>query len=295
MRIGVYNSCLLDWDLDRTLGWAAANGLAAVEVHAGPRYRHVDWRAVARGGPNPLVEAQSRHGVRICGLMYGALGFLAPDPRRRRAALEELEVLLRAARASEVPVVSTFTGRDPSLTLEQNLEEYARVFPRVAELAERHQVDVAFENCPMYEQWPWVHNIAVSPAIWQEQFRLVPSQRLGLNLDPSHLVWQGIDYVGAVQEFQDRIKLVQAKDTEVLDDVLRTEGMLTLRWWRHRIPGEGLIDWRSFLGALAAVGYDGTVSIEHEDPTRSGPAAVVEGVLLAKRHLEQALPSGTGR
>jgi sugar phosphate isomerase/epimerase len=291
MDIGLYNTCVLDWDLDALLGWAREEDLAAVELHAGPRYRHLDWQAIADGRENPLVDAQERHGVRVCGLMYGRLGFLTPDPDEPGRSLAYLDTLLAAAARSGVPVVSTFTGRDPARTLDENLEAYAAVMPRVAELAERHQVDVAFENCPMYEFWPPDHNIAVSPAIWREQFRLVPSARLGLELDPSHLVWQGIDVLRVVEEFAGRIKMVQAKDTEVLRDVLRDEGMLTLRWWRHRVPGEGMVDWPSFLAALRRAGYDGAVTIEHEDPVHSGSEErVLEGVRSARDHLRRSLP-----
>jgi sugar phosphate isomerase/epimerase len=286
MRLGLYNSCLLEWEPERLLGWAAANGFSAVELHAGPRYRHVDWRAVADGRTGPLLEAQERHGVRICGLMYGALGFLSPDPVQREQAVADVEILLRAARRSGIALVSTFTGRDPALTLEQNLEAFGEVFPRVADLAERHGIDLAFENCPMFQVWPWIHNIAISPALWRRMFELVPSPRLGLNLDPSHLVWQGVDWRPALTEFRDRLKLVQAKDTEVLPEVKRDEGILTPRWWRHRIPGEGMIDWRAFLSAVRAAGYDGIVSVEHEDPRYEGSEdRVLEGVLKASAHL----------
>jgi sugar phosphate isomerase/epimerase len=288
MELGLYHSCLLEWDLDRLFGWAGAQGYRALELHGGPRFRHVDWAAVAAGRTNPVLEAQARYGVRVSGLMYGALNFLAPDPSERGAAFERLEILLRAARRSGVPLVSTFTGRDPSLTLEQNLERSGDVLRRIADLAEQHEVDVAFENCPMFHVWPWVHNIAVSPAMWRAIFEVVPSPRLGLNFDPSHLVWQGIDYLGALGAFRDRIKIVQAKDTEVLDEVQRDEGMLSLRWWRHRIPGEGSIDWQAFVARLREVGYDAVLSIEHEDPLYEDSAdRVLEGLAKTKAHLDQ--------
>jgi sugar phosphate isomerase/epimerase len=222
--------------------------------------------------------------------MYGALNFLSADPAERQAAFERLEILLTAARRCGVPVVSTFTGRDPRLTLEQNLERSRDILRRIADLAEQHAVDVAFENCPMFHVWPWVHNIAVSPAMWRGIFEVAASPRIGLNFDPSHLVWQGIDYLGALGEFRDRLKIVQAKDTEVLAAVQRDEGMLSLRWWRHRIPGEGSIDWAAFVARLRAVGYDSVVSIEHEDPLYEGSEErVLEGLARTKAHLEPLL------
>lgn len=288
MEIGFYNSCLMDWGLDRTFSWAKEQGFGGVEIHGGPRYPHVPWREIAAGKTNPLQKAQERYGIPVVGIMFGALRFLSPDERERQKALDNLEVLLKVAARSGIGLVSTFTGRDPLKTLEENLEDYSRVFPRVAELAERYEVDLAFENCPMYEFWPPVHNIAVSPVVWREMFERVPSERFGLNLDPSHLVWQGVDYERAVHDFGNRILLAQAKDTEVLPRVLRDEGMLTLRWWRHRVPGQGDVRWDRFVSALHEVGYKGVLSIEHEDPVWSGSdERVTRGLLLARRHLEQ--------
>src|ERR1051325_8601901 len=155
MQIGIYNSCLLEWDLNRLFGWAAEQGYAGVELHGGPRFRHVDWDAVADGRENPVLDAQAKYPVRVCGLMYGALNFLSPNADQKDQAFARLETLLKAARHSEVPLVSTFTGRDPALTLEQNLERNADRLRRIADLAEQYAVDVAFENCPMFHSWPW--------------------------------------------------------------------------------------------------------------------------------------------
>lgn len=288
MNIGFYHSCLMSWDLERTFRWAKEHGFGGIELHGGPRYQHVSWREIADGKSNVLVELQEKYDVPVIGIMYGAMHFLSPDENERQKAVEHLEMLLRAAKRSGIPVVSTFTGRDPLKTLEENLEGYSRTFEPIAELAERHEVNVAFENCPMYEFWPPVHNIAVSPVIWKEMFERVPSSRLGLNLDPSHLVWQGIDYVRATHAFKDRIFVAQAKDTEVLPNVLRDEGMLTLRWWRHRIPGQGDINWNKFVTALHEVGYDGTLSIEHEDPVWLGSdERATRGLTLSQQHLLQ--------
>lgn len=230
MELGLYNSCLLDWDLDHLFSWARDNGYGALELHGGPRFRHVDWSAIATGRSNPVADAQDKYGVRVSGIMYGALNFLSPEPVQRDAAFEQLDILLRAACRVGAPVVSTFTGRDPNFTLEQNLERSSDVLRRMADLADQHAVNLAFENCPMFQSWPWVHNIAVSPVMWREIFNIMQSLRVGLNFDPSHLVWQGIDYLSALEEFRGRIKIVQAKDTEVLEKVQKDEGMLSLRW-----------------------------------------------------------------
>ncbi len=289
MKIGFYHSCFGEWPLDKTFAWAKQNGFYGIELHGGNRYRFIDWKALSEGrNTSEFMNLQEKYEMPITGIMHGALPYLSPDPAKREHAIETLITLIRAAANTGVKIVSTFTGRDSDKTVEENLDLFGQVFPRIAEIAEKHDVTVAFENCPMYEFWPPVYNIAVSPYLWNELFARVPSKAFGLNIDPSHLVWQGIDYVQAVYDFKDRIVLAQAKDTEVLPNVLRTQGMLTMKWWRHRIPGQGDVDWNKFITALHEIGYDGVLSIEHEDPIWTGTdKKVQQGLLLAKRHLEQ--------
>jgi sugar phosphate isomerase/epimerase len=288
MRIGFNNACFPQWDVETTFAWAVAHGWPTIELHGGPRYTYIDWEAIAEGRNNPVADAQSRTGVSVAGIMHGMLPFLSPEPDVRARAVIELDVLLRAAARCEIPLVSTFTGRDPAKTIDENIEGFAKVFPAIAELAHERGVRLAFENCPMYEFWPNDANIAVAPSIWREMFELVPNGVLGINLDPSHLVWQGIDISRAVKEFAERLWLVQAKDTERLPWIQSDQGMLTLRWWRHRLPGQGELDWVGFLSALEEVGYGGPIIVEHEDPLWLGDEdRVSAGLLLARDFLER--------
>ncbi|OUM94205.1 MAG: hypothetical protein A9Z00_00875 [Thermobacillus sp. ZCTH02-B1] len=289
MKIGFYHSCFNHWELERTFAWAKENGFYGIELHGGPRYKFIDWKELAEGrNTGEFARLQEKYEMPITGIMYGALNYLSPDPAERERARETLGILLKAAANTGIRVVSTFTGRDPMKTIEENLDLFEREFPRIAEMAEKLGVTLAFENCPMYEFWPPVYNIAVSPFLWKELFTRVPSKAFGLNIDPSHLVWQGIDCAQAVLDFRERIVLAQAKDTEVLPNVLRDQGMLTMKWWRHRIPGQGDVDWNKFVTALHEIGYDGVLSIEHEDPIWTGTDEKVQkGLLLAKKHLEQ--------
>lgn len=288
MKIGFYHSCYLHWDLPRTFEWAAQNGFHAIELHGGPRYKYLDWTALANGqGAAQLLKLQEKYGVALSGVMFGVLPYLSADPNERKRATDTVKTLLKAAANIGVPVVSTFTGRDPQLSVEDNIPLIVPIFEELAEYAEKVQVKLAFENCPMYEFWPPIYNIAISPALWREIFDRVPSSALGLNIDPSHLIWQGIDYVQAVHDLKDKIVLAQAKDTETLPHIQRVEGMMTCKWWRHRIPGQGEVSWNKFVTALHDIGYDGIISIEHEDPIWSGSDEKVEkGLMLAKRHLE---------
>ncbi len=105
-------------------------------------------------------------------------------------------------------------------------------------------------------------------------FTAVPSPALGLCYDPSHLYWQGIDYIQPIWDFRDRIYHAHAKDTEILLAGRNHYGMYGRQlsataeqnWWRYRLPGYGHVDWYRYLDTLYQVGYDAVLSVEHEDP-----------------------------
>lgn len=213
-------------------------------------------------------------------LEISALGYypnlLAPDPHEAEEARGYLTRVIDLAHALDVPVVATFAGRDPDLPVEANLPAFKEVFSRLCEHAERRGVKLALENCPMMNRFTMKgENIAFSPEIWRVLFELVPSDHLGLELDPSHCVWQGIDYVKAVREFGRRIFHVHAKDMEVRRELLADSGIYGVAltrfaglghgWWRARAPGWGEVDWAKLITALIEVGYAGNLDIEHED------------------------------
>ncbi len=176
----------------------------------------------------------------------------------------------------KVPVVATFAGRDGSKSVRDNLPLFKETYSPIMDHAEKRGIKIAIENCPMMNRFS-MHgeNIAFSPEIWEAMFDLVPSTSLGLELDPSHCVWQGIDYVKAVYDFGDRIFHVHAKDMEIQKDVLARSGIFGLAlsdvaglgsgWWRARTPGWGEVNWPRFFTALVEVGYRGNIDIEHED------------------------------
>lgn len=150
------------------------------------------------------------------------------------------------------------------------------------ELAEQKNVRLAFENCPL------MGNIAISPVMWREIFKRLDSNWVGLAYDPSHLVWQFIDPYMPITEFGDKIYHVHAKDTEINRDRLKECGIMTdFSWWNYRIPGHGILNWRKLINELKKAGYQGTISIEHEDPDYEGSLEVVEhGLMLGKEYLK---------
>jgi sugar phosphate isomerase/epimerase len=141
-----------------------------------------------------------------------------------------------------------------------------------------------------HDEWPGGTNLATTPAIWRELFAKVPSPLLGLNFDPSHLLWLHIDYARCIHEFGTRLVHVHAKDTRIDPDKLYQQGIMGLGWHAPKLPGLGDVDWGRFFSALNDVGYHGPVCIEVEDRAYEGSLADRKRALRqSKRYLEQFL------
>ncbi|HZO98452.1 MAG TPA: sugar phosphate isomerase/epimerase [Gaiellaceae bacterium] len=279
MKLGLLTAAFPELSLEEVAEWASGVGFEAIEIACWPgggraerRYSgvcHLDVETLDEAGARATLDLLARHGLTISSLAYYPNN-LHPDDAVREEANEHLRRVVRAARLLGVDVVGTFVGRDPALPEPQNLERVRRVWPPLVRFAADHDVRIAIENCPMIfslDEWPGGTNLAYSPALWRELFAIVPDENFGLNLDPSHLVWQMIDVERAVREFAPRIFHVHAKDLEIDRDGLYEHGVMSAgRGWQvPRIPGLGEVRWDRFVAALYRSGYDGAVSVEHED------------------------------
>lgn len=297
MKLGLNTAPFPQLDLEQVAAWAGGAGFEALEIccwpaESGDRRRyagvtHLDVDALDEGKAKEVLALLASHGLSISALGYYPNN-LHPDPAHRAAVNEHTRKVIRAAAQLGVPVMNTFVGRDQHKTHPENIAEFGTVWPGIVEEAESLGVKVGIENCPMIfslDEWPGGNNLAYSPAIWRELFALVSSPSFGLNFDPSHLVWQFIDYERAVYEFADRIFHVHAKDLEVRQDGLYDHGVLSLGmgWQVPRLPGLGEVRWDRFFAALYAIGYDGPVIIEHEDRAFEGTdELVIRGFHLAR-------------
>ncbi len=221
------------------------------------------------------------------GLEVITLGFWGNnlDPTQREAWQRRQAGAIDIAARWGVKKVATFAGRDPTTDLDGNIKVFKEFWTPLVKRAEDKGIQICFENCPMFD--PRTNksiNIATSPVIWEKLFNEVDSPALGLQFDPSHLYWLGIDYLAALRKFAPKVGLVHAKDTEILEDELKQIGILGRGWWRYRLPGLGKVDWKAFIAALREIGYKGDLAIEHEDPLYEGEKAH-EGILLARRNL----------
>ncbi|MGI6208932.1 MAG: sugar phosphate isomerase/epimerase family protein [Anaerolineae bacterium] len=295
MKIGFLTACLRGVKLEDIVTWAGANGFQTLELTATPiapgrpADNVLDVANLNREKADALKELCTRSGIEISCLTY-CDNNLAADPEKRAQVHGHLRKVIDAANLLGVREVSTFVGRNHLTTIEENIEEAVPVFRELLAYAADRGVRLGIENWPGFNvQFEGlIGNIFMSPAIWEPLFEALPVDNFGLNFDPSHLYWQGIDYIQATKDFSERIFHVHTKDTEVFDDVVQRAGMFLPRhrWWRYRIPGMGAIDWPGFISALTEYGYDGPLSTEHEDPVWSGSEEKVkQGLLLAKKYL----------
>ncbi|TME71692.1 MAG: sugar phosphate isomerase/epimerase [Chloroflexi bacterium] len=297
MKLGLLTAALPDLSLEEVARWSHDNGFDALEIACWPagggtgrRYAGVSHIDVDHLEPKAVRSIMRRYHLDISALAYYPNN-LDPDTDARQAVNDHLKRVIEAAQQLEVAVVGTFVGRDQHRSVDDNLEDFARVWPPLVRFARDHGVKVAIENCPMLfsaDEWPGGRNLAYSPAIWRRMFEIVPDDNFGLNLDPSHLVWEFIDYVRVVRDFASRIFHVHAKDMEIDRDGLYEHGVMSLGmgWQVPRLPGLGEVRWDRFIGALYAAGYDWVVSIEHEDRNFEGNIELVQrGFVVARNAL----------
>jgi sugar phosphate isomerase/epimerase len=227
--------------------------------------------------------------VNISGLGYYP-NPLAADPAERGTYVEHIKKVIAASAMLNVNVMNTFIGRDPSKSIEDNWPLFEEIWPPIIEFAEQQGVRIGIENCPMLfslDEWPGGKNLAISPSVWRRMFERIPSNNLGLNFDPSHLIWQHIDYARAIHDFGERLVHVHAKDEKINGDDLYEYGTLGLKWHVPKLPGLGDVHWGRFFSALTDVGYSGPVCIEVEDRAYEGTLADRKRALTqSKRYLE---------
>lgn len=304
MKLGFLTACLPKRSLADIASWAAEHSFEALEVAAWPALgdrpftaTHLDAdRFTARDAERVKALFESHR------LTLSSLAFydnnLHPDPVERAAINGHVLALVDAAALLNCPTVGTFIGRHPGRSVAENLRDAEKVFAPLVDRAGEKGVKLIIENCVMEGWHPdgYPGNLAYSPELWEWMFDL----GLYLNYDPSHLVWMGIDPVEALRPYVGKVAHAQAKDIQTFPErrnrygypgraVLR-EDPWDVGWWRYRVPGLGEVDWRAVVDTLYEGGFDGVLSIEHEDPVWGGTEDKIEtGLAVAHRTLRPLL------
>ena len=298
MKLGLLTSIMPTSSLEE---FAAQQGFSCIEAACWPKGRakrryagvtHIDVEHLDDGQAARIKDLCRARNVEISSLAYYP-NVLDEDENSRRAAESHLKKVIDASRKLEIGMVTTFIGRNHNKTIEENLEIMKKIWTPLLRYAEEREIRIAIENCPMLngkEQWPVGQNLFGAPAIWRVVFAILPSCCLGFNYDPSHFLWQMMDYIQPIYEFKDKIFHVHIKDIKIHRDRLDDVGTMAypLSYMQPKIPGLGDIDWGRFISALMDTGYDGAACIEIEDRAFEGSAEDIRrSIILSKRYMEQ--------
>jgi sugar phosphate isomerase/epimerase len=283
MKLGFVTAILPELSLEEVARFAAEVGYDCIEVMCWPvgkaerRYAgvtHIDATNLGATELARVKKTMADAGVTISGLGYYP-NALAPDAQEADVAVEHIRRVIAASAALGIHQMNTFIGREWTKSVDANWPRFQAVWPPIIKFAEERGVRIGIENCPMLftnDEWPGGKNLAHSPAVWRRMFAEIPSPNFGLNFDPSHLVWQQMDYLKPLKEFADRIFHVHAKDVRIdrqrLDDV----GILAtpLQFHHPKLPGLGEVNWGKFVSVLCEAGYNGPVCVEVEDRAYEG-------------------------
>lgn len=278
MRLGFASAILPNMAFEKVVDLASAEGFSCIEVMCWPKGKadrryagitHIDMDTLNTEKAKSINEYINNRGVKISALGYYP-NALDSNMEKRRVGVEHIKKVIRGAALLGVDTVTTFIGRDSNATVAENITEFKKVWPDIIKLAEDEGVFIAIENCPMLftmDEWPGGKNLATTPKIWTELFNIIQSRHFGLNYDPSHFLWQQMDYIRPIYDFSDKLFHVHIKDAKIFPDKLNEVGIMAtpLEFHMPKIPGLGDINWGRFLSALTDIRYKKCVVIEVED------------------------------
>lgn len=274
------------YDNLRALDFAKEAGFGCLEFTSLPNEPNTDLVAeiTSQAQADEVRAKIDSYGIEVQSIIT-AINPMSADPAVAQAHLDYFKGMIKVAGMLGIPYVSSTSGQNPTIKLDENVKLFGKVYRELVKVAEDNNVRIVFENC--LHGYPRGQNIAVNPETWEKVFNEVDSPTLGLEFDPSHLVFQFIDPVEAAREFVSKIYILHGKDTEILDDKLDRGGIYALKgYWRFRLPGYGEVDWAGLFQVLREGGFAGNVVIEHEDPVFHGDR-MQEGLILGKRFLSQ--------
>ena len=303
IKLGFVSAILADQTFEEVISFAAQTGYSCVEIMCWPvgkaerRYAgvtHIDVADISKKKIDEIHGLLEQKGVTISGLGYYP-NPLEADKKNASRYVAHIKKVIDAAQRLGLENVNTFIGRDHRSSVEDNFKRFRKVWPGIVKYAEKRGVKIGIENCPMFftnDEWPGGKNLASSPAIWRRMFEEIPSDNFGLNYDPSHLVWQFMDYIRPIYEFKERIFHVHIKDAKLMREKLNDVGILAtpLSFHSPKLPGLGDVDWGKFFSALTDIGYDGAACLEVEDRSYEGSLQMRKRSLIQSReYLKQFL------
>ncbi len=283
MQLGFVSAILPDQDLEEVFAIAADIGYDCVELMCWPpgkaerRYAgvtHIDVTKTGKKEVDKILALSSKYGINISALGYYP-NPLSADASERRIYTAHVKKVIRAASKLGLSTVNTFIGRDHTKSVDDNWIGFVKIWTPIIRLATELKINIGIENCPMLftdDEWPGGKNMATTPAIWKKIWKEIPSKYFGLNYDPSHMIWQHMDYLEPIKRFPNRLHHIHAKDVRIDKEKLNEYGIMSPPnlWHTPKLPGMGDVDWGKFFSELTSSGYTGAVCVEVEDRAFEG-------------------------
>ena len=283
MQLGFVSAILPDVDFKDVMDFASQTGYSCVEVCCWPvskaerRYSgitHIDVSDFSAAQADDVRAVVENSGVAISGLGYYP-NPLSPNSEESETSITHIRKVIEASAVLGINRMNTFVGRDWKLSVDDNWPRFLDVWKPLIKHAEDHGVKVGIENCPMSftaDEWPGGKNLATTPQLWTRMFSDIPSDSFGLNYDPSHMIWQHMDYLAPMRDFADKLFHVHAKDVRIDRHKLDQVGIMAhpAEYHTPKLPGMGDVDWGQFCSVLTDTGYTGPVCVEVEDRAYEG-------------------------
>lgn len=301
MKLGLITSILQDYNFEQVVEFASSIGLECLEVACWPnakaerRYAgvsHIDVTNLSADYLNGIRKLCRDKNIEISSLAFYP-NTMDGNLEKRKSNIDHLYKVIDCSAALDVNMVTTFIGRDQTKTVEENLELFSQIWPPIIKYAEEKGVKIAIENCPMLfgpDQWPGGQNLFTTPVLWRKMFSIIDSPNFGINYDPSHFVWQMVDYISPIMEFKDKIFHVHIKDIKLYKDKLAECGTMAypLDYMAPKLPGLGDVDWGAYVSALTDIGYNGNICLEIEDRAfENSEQDILNSIILGARYMRQ--------
>lgn len=297
LDLGFVSAILADSSFDEVIAFASKEKFKCVEIMCWPKGKaerryagitHIDVDALDAAAIEKIKATLQQHKIYISALGYYP-NPLDADVEKASVYQQHIKKVIKASAKLGINKMNTFIGRDPQKSLCDNFVEFKKVWPDIIKLADDEGVKVGIENCPMaftLDEWPGGKNMAISPAVWGEMFSIIPSANFGLNYDPSHMLWQHMDYVQPIYDFKSRLHHIHLKDAKVYKTKLDRVGIMAtpLEYHSPKLPGLGDVNWSNFFTALTDIRYRGPVCIEVEDKAFEGSQADIETAIRTSRN-----------
>ncbi len=283
MQLGFVSAILAELSLEEVFAIASDIGYDCVEVMCWPKGKatrryagvtHIDVSTLNKENVEHILMLQKKYGVKISGLGYYPNPLVA-DTKERKVYISHIKKVIKAASILKIGRINTFIGREHTKSVDDNWPLFMKVWPAIIKYAEKQKVKVGIENCPMIftnDEWPGGKNLGATPEIWELMYKAIPSNYFGLNYDPSHMVWQQMDYLAPMRDFAKKLFHIHAKDVRIDRHLLDKKGIMAPpnEWHTPKLPGLGEVDWGKFFSVLSSAGYDGPVCVEVEDRAYEG-------------------------